>query len=108
IINDAKPKDIAEGTMRRGAATCPKCGFTTIPTSVKRQMKEVHGGSDTGFLIAVRYDNPKTRQRTFRLANDVDYNGFLAAKEYLEKQKLDPEFNHYMPYEETPKGGGSG
>jgi putative DNA methylase len=108
LITDAKPNDIAEGTVRRGAATCPKCGYTTIPSSVKRQLREVHGGSDTGFLIAVRYNNPGNGQRAFRLANAKDYEGFIEAKEYLEKQKLDPDFNFFMPYEETPKGGGSG
>jgi putative DNA methylase len=108
LINDAKPKEIAEGTMKKGAATCPKCGFTTVPKSVKRQLKEVHGGSDTGFLIAVRYNNPKTGKRTFRLANDIDYKAFEDAKKQLEEQNLNSDFNQFMPYEETPKGGGSG
>src|SRR2546428_9235723 len=37
IIENAKAKDVVEGTVRRGSATCPmpNCGYTTPVTSVR-------------------------------------------------------------------------
>ena len=34
IIEGAKARDVGEGTVRRGSATCPCCGFTTPVASV--------------------------------------------------------------------------
>src|SRR5437868_6314298 len=39
IINDAKAKDVGEGTVKRGSATCPCCGYTTPVKSVREQLK---------------------------------------------------------------------
>src|SRR5262249_37877128 len=40
IVEKARAKDVGEGTVKRGSATCPVCGFTTPVASVRRQLKE--------------------------------------------------------------------
>ncbi len=45
IISDAKAKDVGEGTVKRGSATCPCCGFTTPVKSVREQFKKRRGGA---------------------------------------------------------------
>lgn len=44
IVENANAKDVGEGTVRRGSATCPCRGFTTPVASVRRQLKERHVG----------------------------------------------------------------
>jgi len=85
IIERAKAKDVAPGTVGRGAATCPACGFTTTPEAIKRQLKARRGGSADARLIAVRQDDVASGQRVYRLATDVDLQ---AAKEAAEKLKV--------------------
>lgn len=108
LIKDAKPKEVKEGTVKRGSAICPCCGFTTHPSSVKKQLKEVKGGSNHSILVAVRYDDSNSKERTFRLATVDDYNAFQDAIRYFEELKESTDLEKYIPYEETPKGGGSG
>ena len=40
IVKDAKAKDVGEGTVKRGSATCPCCGSTTPVKSVREQVKK--------------------------------------------------------------------
>lgn len=44
IIENAKPRDVKEGTVRRGSATCPICGYTTSVDRVREQLKLKIGG----------------------------------------------------------------
>jgi len=53
IVNDAKAKDVGEGTVKRGSATCPCCGYTTPVKSVREQFKTRRGGSTDGRLFCV-------------------------------------------------------
>ncbi len=39
IIENAKPGDVKEGTVRRGSATCPVFGYTTSVDRVREQLK---------------------------------------------------------------------
>ncbi|MBN2034422.1 MAG: DUF1156 domain-containing protein [Deltaproteobacteria bacterium] len=72
IIENATANDVSIGTVARGAATCPVCGFTTPSQAVRKQLKDAEGGSSSARLIAVRRDDPKTGERGFRLATAVD------------------------------------
>ncbi|MEX2234020.1 MAG: DUF1156 domain-containing protein [Cyclobacteriaceae bacterium] len=104
INYDAKPKDIQEGTVKKANATCPICGYTTQAESLRRQLREQNGGADHSRLIAVRYDDAKTGERTFRLATEKDHSIFKKAKEYLWKSEL----VNYLPVESLPKKGSLG
>lgn len=72
IIHNAKPKDVAEGTIKRGSATCPSCGYTTPVTSMREQLRLRRGGGDDAKLIAVRFDDPKTGDRSWRAPSDEE------------------------------------
>jgi putative DNA methylase len=89
IIERAKQKDVAPGTVGRGAATCPVCGFTTPPDALKRQLKARKGGSADARLIAIRQDDVESGQRGYRLATDVDLRAANQAKAELEKFRRD-------------------
>lgn len=53
IVQGADVRDVGEGTIRRGATTCPNCGFTTPVATVRRQLKSRHGGTADARLVAV-------------------------------------------------------
>jgi putative DNA methylase len=53
IIENAKAKDVGEGTVRRGSATCPCCGYTTPVASVRQQLKARRGGAADARLFCV-------------------------------------------------------
>jgi adenine-specific DNA methylase len=53
ILQEAKPSEVTEGTVRRGSATCPICGFTTPVASVRGQLKERRGGASDPRMICV-------------------------------------------------------
>jgi adenine-specific DNA methylase len=52
-LNYEVKKPIFNGTIRKGSATCPLCGFTTPVEHVRNQLKPRHGGSCDSRLIAV-------------------------------------------------------
>jgi len=52
IIQNVKAQDVSEGTVRRGSATCPVCGYTTPVASVRRQLKARRGGAADARLFA--------------------------------------------------------
>jgi putative DNA methylase len=72
IITRAKASQVGTGTSRRGAATCPCCGYTTPVESVRKQMRARRGGASTARLIAIRYDDPASGERAWRLATKSD------------------------------------
>lgn len=45
IIQNTKTQEVGEGTVRRGAATCPLCGYTTPGERVKGQLQPRKGGA---------------------------------------------------------------
>src|SRR5438477_8002677 len=53
IVENAKARDVGEGTVRRGSAECPVCGYTTPVASVRRQLKERRGGAADARLLTV-------------------------------------------------------
>ncbi len=72
IVSKAKPSQVGEGTSRRGAATCPCCRYTTPVESVRKQMRAKRGGAASARLVAVRYDDPTSGERAWRLATKTD------------------------------------
>ena len=53
IVYDPETSEVGNGTVKRGSATCPCCGFTTPVQSVRSQLCQQHGGADTSMLICV-------------------------------------------------------
>jgi len=109
IMKNIQAKDVAEGTVRRGSATCPCCGFTTPVASVRKQLKARRGGAADARMFCVVTTKPGQKGRLYRLPNERDLEAVRRASEELERRKK----NHkgelsLVPDEPTPQGGGSG
>lgn len=87
IIEKAQAKDIGEGTVRRGSAICPCCGFTTPVISVRRQLKARRGGAADARLFCVVTNILGHQGSVFRLPNERDKKTVIMAAEELERLK---------------------
>jgi len=85
IIPDAKK--VGEGTVRRGSATCPVCGYTTPVASVRKQLKARRGGAADARLFCVVTTRPGQQGRFYRLPNERDLEAVRKAAEELERRK---------------------
>lgn len=94
-----------DGTVKRGAATCPCCGYTTPAEHVRQQVQKQRGGADVATLLTVLIDDTK-KTRRFRLATPQDIYPLrkavgrvkdLKAKPYSETN-LSPIPNEELPY----------
>jgi len=87
IIQGAKAKDVGMGTVARGSATCPCCGFTTPVTSVRKQLKPRRGGANDARLFCVVMTHPGEQGRHYRLPTERDLAAVRAAAAELERRK---------------------
>lgn len=85
IIPNAKPIDVGNGTVRRGSATCPCCGYTTPVTSVRKQLKARGGGAADAQLAAVVTTHLGCQGRVYRLPSKRDLEAVNMAAEKLAK-----------------------
>jgi len=102
-IKHAKTADsFQHGTLRRGSATCPVCGFTMQGVSVRKKTAENQGGANTAMLLAVYCQSPNGR--VYRDPTDADYSGFNKSKQFVENiRKMSFEEGTVMvPDEELP------
>jgi adenine-specific DNA methylase len=76
-----------DGTVRRGSATCPCCGYTTPVASVRRQLKERRGGATDARLFCVVTTKPSEQGRFYRLPTLNDLGVVQKAAEELERRK---------------------
>lgn len=98
-----------DGTVRRGSATCPVCGFTTPVNRVRAQLKKRHGGSKDARLFCVVTIHPNEPGRVFRLPSENDLITVQKAYTELEHRKSSYTGKYsLLPEEPTPQGGGSG
>ena len=103
IIEGARVQDIKEGTAKRSAAICPACGYTTPAKNVREQVKKKHGGTDDAQLIAIRFNDPMTGRRGFRLPIEEDFIAIESAKGELAKRiKTHTGSLSLIPDEEFP------
>jgi len=87
IIPNARAKDVGEGTVRRGSATCPVCGFTTPVASVRQQLKKRRGGAGDARLFCVVTTRPGQQGRFYRLPGERDRETVRKATAELERRK---------------------
>jgi putative DNA methylase len=97
-----------DGTVKRGSATCPCCGYTTPVASVRTQFKARKGGANDARLFCVVTTKVKTQGRFYRLPNEQDLEAVKKASIELEKR-----INQHLgdlsliPNEPTPPQGRS-
>ncbi|MCL4466053.1 MAG: DUF1156 domain-containing protein [Chloroflexi bacterium] len=83
LVENANGKQVGAGTVQRGSATCPCCGFTTPVSSVRRQLKVRHGGTADSRLLCVVKTHPGKVGRSYRLATERDLRLAQSAAEEL-------------------------
>ena len=69
-IKIEKPK--FDGTVKRGSATCPCCGYTTPVARVREQFKVRRGGANDSRLLCVVTIRTSEQGRFYRLPTDAD------------------------------------
>ena len=77
-----------DGTVKRGSATCPCCGYTTPVARVREQLKARHGGSEDARMFCVVIKRVGDVGRTYRLPSNHDLKAARAAQKELEQRKL--------------------
>lgn len=87
ILQKPNPKEVGQGTIRRGSATCPVCGYTTPVESVRKQLRARRGGTADARLFCVVTTNRNEDGRSYRPPNQRDLDALNAASEELERQK---------------------
>ncbi len=98
-----------DGTVKRGSATCPCCGYTTPVARVREQLKARRGGANTAHLFCVVATDPTKVGRVYRLPTRTDLNVVKRAGEELVRRiKTHRGPLSLVPDEPTPMGGGSG
>ena len=87
IIENAKATEERLGTVKRGSATCPCCGYTTPVASVRKQLKLRKGGAADARLFCVVTTRANEQGRFYRLPTERDLEAVNRAKEELERRK---------------------
>ena len=109
IANGVKPKEIGAGTIRRGAATCPCCGYTTPIKSVRKQLRANRGGAANARMLCVATIRPDVKGRFYRLPSANDLAAVEKAKVEIESRDTKSSAPlSLIPREPTPEGGGRG
>lgn len=98
ILPNALASQLGEGTVRRGSATCPCCGFTTPASNVRNQFQGRHGGANDARLIAVVTITGDRPGKTYRIAAEHDLTAFAEAKRALRTRLAE----HSSPYSLVP------
>jgi adenine-specific DNA methylase len=70
-----------DGTVKRGSATCPCCGYTTPIARIRDQLRIRHGGANDAILTSVVTTSPDEQGRRYRLPEGRDLSAVRSAKE---------------------------
>src|SRR5271157_5936206 len=82
-----------DGTVKRGSATCPCCGYTTPVNSVRAQLKARRGGSHDARLFAVVTTRLSEQGRFYRLSTAADMLALAHASEEIERRERESHRN---------------
>ncbi len=82
IVQKATAKDMDGGTIQRGAASCPICGYTTPVESIRQQRRSRRGVANNARLLCLVMTRPGQQGRFYRLplAHDLEYVRRAASK----------------------------
>ena len=76
-----------DGTVKRGSATCPSCGYTTPVARVREQLKARHGGANDARLMCIVTTSVSEQGRSYRKPTDADLKHVREATAKLEQRK---------------------
>jgi len=83
-----------KGTIIRSKVTCPACGLTHSPDTMKRQLTLKNGGACDSKMLIVVSISKEDRGRSYRLATEKDLIFYQKSKTYFEEHK---ELLKYIP-----------
>jgi putative DNA methylase len=75
-----------DGTVKRGSATCPCCGYTTAVARVREQLKTRRGGTNDARLLCVVTTQVGQQGRFYRLPLRGDANAVGGAQAELDRR----------------------
>jgi adenine-specific DNA methylase len=75
-----------EGTVKRGSATCPCCGYTTPVARVREQLKMRRGGANHARLMCVVSTRANETGRFYRQPTTADLKAIRNAETALERK----------------------
>jgi adenine-specific DNA methylase len=108
VVRGANVDEVGQGTVKRGSATCPCCGYTTPSKNVRKQLLPRHGGTGDARLFCVVTTRPEDKGRFYRVGTQSDLETIGKARAKLELLKQADPTKHLTPNEPTPAGGGKG
>jgi adenine-specific DNA methylase len=76
-----------DGTVKRGSATCPCCGYTTPVVRVRQQFKARRGGANDAQLMAVVQTHSGEQGRSYRLPAAADLAAISSARTELDRRR---------------------
>lgn len=77
-----------DGTVKRGSATCPCCGYTTPVLRVREQFRARSGGADDARLLCVVTSRDGEQGRNYRIAAPHDICAVRSAIAEVAKRTL--------------------
>ncbi|MFZ4703701.1 MAG: DUF1156 domain-containing protein, partial [Candidatus Methylumidiphilus sp.] len=77
-----------DGTVKRGSATCPCCGYTTPVARVRVQLKARRGGANDARLMCIISTRENESGRYYHLPTDTDMRAVSLAGIELERKAL--------------------
>jgi putative DNA methylase len=86
IFEPSKESDVCDGTVARGAVTCPVTGYTTPVANIRVQLKSRKGGTRDARLLAVVLAN-RGDGKSYRLANDLDFETAHKCEKHLQQRE---------------------
>jgi len=90
-VDQAKPETKTadpkfDGTVKRGSASCPCCGYTTPVARVREQFKARRGGANDARFLCVVTTRAGQQGRAYRLPTGGDLNCVQKAATELERK----------------------
>jgi adenine-specific DNA methylase len=76
-----------DGTVKRGSATCPCCGYTTPVARLREQIKTQRGGANHARLLCVVTTKEGEQGRAFRLPAERDTRVVQKARRQIAQRK---------------------
>ncbi len=107
-VNDSQKKIVKpsfDGTIRRGSATCPCCGYTTPVARIRAQLFERHGGTFDAQLMCVVTTRAERTGRFYRLPTKADFDAVNSATAALARKSASNESISPIPDEALPARG---
>ncbi|MEK6260884.1 MAG: DUF1156 domain-containing protein [Planctomycetota bacterium] len=95
-----------QGTLKRGSATCPCCGYTTPVARIRQQLSARNGGASDARLFCVVTTRTEAAGRHYRLPTRRDLEVVAAAvAELAKRQSSSSGGPNVLPDEELPPKG---